>query len=386
MAGSSCEFLVLIEPGKKKVVKFHVDDFDNAIDKLDEVIAEFERKAPDALLTETKPFTVPDPQPRTPLIVREGADGHLVAISLAELLGEAAKNAARSKVFKDNFTELINKALAQATSPKLKKALRDAAERVAKGKYRTNPPKTDIEAIGRLLGPKEQRRLLMLYGTAMHEATFALIKKSLAKGYRLSKDQSIRTLVKEARDPELAKRMKMFGSMTVEEYVTKILGRAPGGSKEAKLEEAFIKKFGKAEVRDKSGRPTGHVRDILVMDLKPDIVVMNSANEIRGIYDLTSLQESMIEAAAELAQEELLQIQAWHKRLAKLSKSERAKLIVREADHNVRTLVLSKAKYLHAMRGTVVQDLMKYLGIRTAPGQAGEFYYEALFPWGKPDL
>jgi hypothetical protein len=365
MATSSCAYLVLIK-SDGRVAKLHVDAGTKAaIDKLDEMLAAIEPHSPQLLTNE--PYKLPPPVTKTPLISR----------ALGELLAEAAQNAAQAVRFRQPFASLINEALLAAKNPKLKKALREALARVTAGRYLTTPSKADIERIARLLDDKQKWRLLGLYGTARHQATFDLIRKSLAEGYELLTDKPLRTLISEARNAETATRLKPFKSMTVEQYVKKVFSKAVPGSAGAKQDAAFIEAFGKAGKK-------GARRDVLLLDLKPDIAVMNAKGELEAVYDLTSLPERTLQQAATLVVEDLRITEEWGKRLKNLSSEEAVNVVLADPDI-VAQAVLSKSKELHAMRTAVVQDLLGKVGV-AGPGSGGEFFYEALFPWGKPDL
>ena len=126
-------------------------------------------------------------------------------------------------------------------------------------------------------------------------------------------------------------------------------------------------------------------REVSLLDLKPDVVIVNAENQIEAVYDLTSLSQGTMRQAAVLARDELVQIESWRKRLAKLPQEEAVRVILAEASSETSAILLSKAKFLHAMRGAVVQDLLAKVGIAIR-GSAGEFYYEALMPWGKSRL
>jgi len=352
--------------GDGTVAKLHIDAGTKAaIDKLDEILEALEPHGP-PLLTQA-PHKLPPPIAKTPLIAR----------ALGELLAEAAELAALSERFRKPLAGLIGDALLAAKDPKLKKALREALARVTTGRYLTRPAKTDIERIARLLPEQQKWPLLGLYGTAMHQATYELMRKSLAKGYELLTDKPLSALLSQARSAEVATRLKAFKSMTVEQYVKQVFSNAVPGSAGARQDAAFIEAFGKAGAKDAR-------RDVMLLDLKPDIAVVNARGEIEAIHDLTSLSEKTLQQSAALVVEDLRRTQAWAARLKNLSSEEAIRLVLAEGG-SAAQLVLPKSKALHAMRTAVVQDLFAKLGV-AGPGSAGDFFYEALFPWGKPGL
>jgi hypothetical protein len=370
MVGEPCGYLV-VSDAKGNLAKLHLED-----EVAKRLLSDGDI---DALLARIDDSPAPKPAPAQaatpPLVPAERLA--LLPGTLAATLLRAEVAAARLPVFRKILTAMLGRALALAKEPRLAKALKEAIARLGAG---AAPTRAEIEAMATFLPWPERYPLAAQWGRAMHEATFAELKTALAAnkdlaGWRLATDRSLGSLIPEIVPAATRARAQKLLRMSVEDVLTEVVGRAAPGTREARLDQALIKAFG---TNAKTGQP------IRLEALRPDILVLDRGGQVRGLFDLTSLGEGPMQAAAQLAAEELRAFDAFAE-LRKLSPQAAGKSVLASTKKEAGVVVLKRAKELHARRLALIQSALAELDLAGAL-QGGEFYYSALRVWGPPVL
>jgi hypothetical protein len=379
MEPKSCGWIVLFKEGvpPKKIHfdadKFRtLDEFDIPEEELNKFLKDFEEDP--SVFNQGARSGGPNDLPfERQLLIRS---------SLKSLIESSFINAARDKTFLQQTVSLLTQA--QSVKGSAKETLGKAIRLIRDGLAQTNPAlKEQLEAIGRLLPTQDQKfRFIAAFGKSIHKTTERAIIRAIKseahlRGSRMESEKTLLTIVRSLASPDQFKAAERMLDMKVKDYFDLHYPRgvAPLGTTAEKsasvgrrFDEAFLKKHGNSKMRD----------------LIPDLVYIGPDRKVAGIYDLTGLNKEAIEASAELAARELGRNEAVAKKLAGLKGDALINAIESLGTEGVEVM-LSQSKAIHAMRTKLITDFFLNSGLAGA-GQAGDFYYQSLFVWGKAAL